>query len=193
MVDAGEMLFAPAGTLVEAWNLISIPRTPWYPSPSEVFGSVPIDGLLYRWDGPTQSLVAYDAWSPESFGNMMRGDGYWLLAAEPESLVFQAYSESPTDFRIALPKAGWTLLGNPFSTDRIWDETLVTEASETVSLTVAAKTRGWLDSIGYWWDNTSQSLNDIGLMEDFPSTNILEAWHGYWVRSHIDRIGLILQ
>jgi len=192
-VDTGQMLHAPAGTLLDLWNLIAIPSTPRYSPPADVFGSIPIDGLLYRWDAPSQSLVTYDAWSPESFGNIMRADGYWLLTAGPQPLDLQAYSNSSTDFWLALPESGWTLVGNPFAIDRVWDDTFVTNALETVSLTTAAKTQGWLDSIGYWWDNSSQSLFDIGLMEDFSSTNVLQAWHGYWIRSHTDKIALIFQ
>ncbi len=59
---------SPEGVVVNGWSLLSIPCMPANPDPASVFSGINIDGRLYRWDNPTQSLLLYDSWSPSSSG-----------------------------------------------------------------------------------------------------------------------------
>lgn len=190
-VDSGVVLHAPGNALLAAWNLLTIPATPLNPSPSNVFATIPIDGSLYQWEARSQGLLVYDSWSPERFGGIMRGDGYWLQADVAHQLDLTVYSDSEADFLMALPKAGWTLLGNPSTAEKIWGDTLVGNGLEVQPMLVAAKSRNWLNSMGYWWDNEAQGLCDMGLPEDFVSSNTLLPWHGYWIQSYVDNLSLI--
>ena len=62
-----------------------------------------------------------------------------------------------------------------------------------MTLATAAKTNGWLSSVAWGWDNTSQSLTDVGLPEDWPTTEYLQPWHGYWVQTFTNGVTLKVQ
>jgi hypothetical protein len=179
----------PAG-----WSLFALPGIPLTPDPPTVCGTIDIDGRLYRWDAATQSLILYDMWSPESFGNMLLTDGYWLNSSASGSISYSGLNDNDSmDVWISMPKRGWTLMGNPFSGNFEWPSAKVTDGNVTVSITDACRTYDWLFSTGYWWDNSTQSLIDIGLEDDWPTTTTMQAWHGYWLQSKVDKIALIFE
>lgn len=163
------------------------------PNPPDVFGSVPVDARLIRWEAPTQSLCTYDEWMPEEFGNMLVGDGYWLRATAAGRVSYPALDDLDSmDIRVSLPKAGWSIIGNPFSYNFPWESAKVTDGIETISLT-EARTRLWLNSIGLWWNSDTQSLCEVGMPDDYAISNQLLPWHGYWVHVTKDSIALILE
>jgi hypothetical protein len=191
--DAGVSLQSPSWTISSGWNLISIPAAPINPAPATVFGATPIDGTLYQWNNRTQGLLIYDSWAPETFGNISRADGYWLQSDSPRAFSTMVYSSSPTDFIAAVPKTGWALIGNPLANSRSWADTLVTNGLEVQPMVIAAKSREWLNSMGYWWDSETQGLYDFGLPEDFVVNTTIEPWHGYWIQTYSDNLSLIFQ
>jgi hypothetical protein len=179
-----------ARNTVAAWNLLSLPAQPKEPDPALVFGSADnIDGRLYAWDAPTQSLLLFDMWSPDGFGPLSSSVGYWLNAASPVNVSFTGYTDVGKDKWISAP-AGWKIAGVPFDHNTYWSEWKATDGSATKSLFDASQYgAGWLQSTGYWWDETTQSLVDFGLDDDWPTTNQLNKWHGYWMKTSKD-IGL---
>lgn len=182
-------------TLSPGKNLIAVPAVPLNPDPAAVFGTVPIDGLLIRWDAATQSSRAYDEWDPGYFGNVLIGEGYWITTASGASSTYQGLTDTDSmDIWISLPKAGKNLIGNPFSFDYLWANAKVTDGNETVSLaTAAAAPRSWINTVAIWWDAPAGSSRDVGLPDDYAYTDYLHPWHGYWVTSNIDKIALILE
>jgi hypothetical protein len=42
----------------------------------------------------------------------------------------------------------------------------------------------WMQSNGYWWDETTDSLVDFGLPDDWPTTDQLMGWYGYWIKTN---------
>ncbi|MGB9588623.1 MAG: hypothetical protein ACPL7O_10635, partial [Armatimonadota bacterium] len=81
------------------WNLLSLPAKPRNPDPAAVFAIPPstydpmlIDGVLLRWDGPTQGLIAYDMWSPDIFGAVWNVAGYWLKSRAGGPIVYVGYN-----------------------------------------------------------------------------------------------------
>ncbi|MDI6827336.1 MAG: family 10 glycosylhydrolase [Armatimonadota bacterium] len=184
---------SPEELITPGWNLISIPYTPKNPSPPSIFGSMPIDGRLWEWDPETQSFRAYDSWSPQDFGNIQRGEGYWLNASDSGCLEFEAFENIGADFLIGVPKASWAIIGCPFQTSQPWAELLVTNGIETVPIKVGAEEKGWIDGTGWWWDNSSQSLLTASFPENFPASESLDPWRGYWIRSNVDKLALIVQ
>jgi len=183
---------SPAGTVVNGWSLISLPQQPVNPDPASVFAGIDMDGRLYRWDNPTQSLFLYDTWSPEQFGTVNVENGYWLDSAAAGAISYQALGGNPAAQDIPLPSAGWAIIGCPFATERQWVSTMVKHATSTVPITTA-RTNAWLNTIGYWWDASTQSLCDFGLPDDFVSSETLQPWHGYWVQTLTDDLTLTLQ
>ncbi len=65
----------------------------------------------------------------------------------------------------------------------------VTQGSTTVSLETA-RNNGWIYSVGYYWDSETQSLIDVGLPDDLPTSTTLQPWHGHWVRTYVDNLSL---
>ncbi|MBP6963173.1 MAG: hypothetical protein KBC96_02085 [Armatimonadetes bacterium] len=185
---------SPPGTVVSGWSLIALPGIPVDPDPLVVMNGIDIDGKLTRWDAATQSLYQYDLWTPEVFGNMLLTDGYWVQSDSPGTISYAGLDDNNSmDVWISLPKAGWSLIGNPFNRDFTWADAKVVDGNVTVSLQDAAYTNNWLSSVGMWWDAGTQSLYDIGLPDDWPYTETMQAWHGYWIQSNVDKIALILE
>ncbi len=184
---------SPAGVVVDGWSLLSVPFEPVDPTPESVFSGIDIDSRLSRWDNPTQSLILYDSWSPEAFGDINVESGYWLESSTAGTISYQGYPSAATTRDIPLPKAGWAIIGCPFTSEKLWSNTLVRRGTETVPMVTAAHTNGWMNSMGYWWDTSTRSLCDFGLPEDFAPTETLQPWHGYWVQTHVDDITLTLR
>lgn len=132
---------APEEFITSGWNLISIPYTPKNPSPPSIFGEIPIEGCLWEWDPETQSFLTYDSWTPQVFGNIQRGEGYWLNASNSGCLEFAAFENIGADFLIGVPRAGWTIIGCPFQTNHPWAELLVTNGIETYQLKLPPRKR----------------------------------------------------
>ena len=188
-------------TVTAGWNLLGLPGIPLNPDPSKphyqlpgVFGSIPVDGRLYRFDAATQGLYAYDEWAepPTTFGNMLLADGYWLKADSGGNISYSGLNDNDAmDVWVSMPRTGWILMGNPFSYSFPWQNAKVTDGNVTVDIETAARTNGWLESVGYWFNNQTQGLIEIGLPDDYSPSDTLQPWHGYWFRSKVDKIALI--
>jgi len=201
------------GALATNWNLFCIPNIPLDPTPPAVLhiwdpagdGSG-LDGAryLFRYDAATQSMPQYDHWDPGPFGNMLVGDGYWVKLAPGEQTLIQYQGmtdNDTTDMWISLPKAGWSMIGHPYSYPEDeaaavanpfpWASVEVTDGTVTKTM-LEARNAGWLQSIVYWYDAPTQSMKTVGLPEDFQPCETLLAWHGYWVLTYVDNLALIL-
>lgn len=183
---------SPYGLINPGWNLISLPNDPIDPDPAVVFNGIEIDNNLSRWDPMTTSFVTYDPWAPSNFGECKVGEGYYLFADGMKTFTYQAYSNNASSRDVVLPKAGWTLIGHPLPQGKLWANTQVTYQGQTVSL-ATARDNGWINSVGWWLDSTSQSLQTVGLPDDFPTSEYLWAWYGYWIQSYRDNITLTIQ
>lgn len=180
------------------WNLIALPAIPTNPDPVAVLDEyAPLDTRVYRYEASTQGLIMYDVWQPDKFGNLLLTDGYWLdiPGGLAEQFTFEGITDNnDTDMWVSLPIAGWTLIGHPYSYSVDWANVEVTDGTKTISLADAAKTENppWLQSIGYWWNSEVQGLKYLGLPDDWPDSDTLTAWHGYWIQSNKDNLALIL-
>lgn len=181
-------------TLSAMWNLVSLKNQPQNPDPALIFGGGSgenIDGRLYGWDGCAQSLVLYDMWAPGQFGHIAHSQGYWLKMDAPRSFSYTGFVE-PTpklDKYISVP-SGWKIVGCPDGCDPVWENWKVNDGITTKSLYDAAYAAGWIQSTGYLWNSSTQSLIDFGVADDFPTTLELRPWHGHWVKALKD-VGLI--
>lgn len=184
-----------SGSLDAGWNLIALPGIPLDPAPPSVFGSIPIDYRLFRWDPISKGLIAYDELDPEFFGNMLLSEGYWLNAVSSDTFSYSGLDDTDSmDIWISLPKAGWTLIGHPFGYEYPWQNGKVTDGNATLNLTEASQYgANWLCSVAFYWDSSQQGLCDLGLPDDLPTAENMFPGHGYWVQSNIDKIALILE
>jgi len=190
---------SPPGSVAAGWNLISFPVEPAHATPLTVFKGGPIDANLYGWDNEAQSLLSYDAWMPNAFGPISADAGYWLQTAAPGTLKCRGRLQT-TSRHIMLPHTlpdpsnAWTIIGYPFEAAQEWSNCTVYNPSavpETKSIS-DARDAGWISSILYGWDSATQSLMDIGVPDDWPTTTQVEPWHGYWLLSQADDLRLII-
>ena len=198
-VPASAIVGTHDGLVWPGWNLLALDGVPTADPPSPVNilpGGLQISNLLYRYDAATQSQIRYDEFQPDLFGNMLLGDGYWLLSYETETLPYSYQALNDTDAMdiwVSLPKAGWAMIGNPFSYNFPWENAKVTDGNVTVSMQIAAKTNYWLNSIMYRFDAEHQSQIWVGIPDDFQEENELLPKQGYWINSFQDKLALILE
>jgi len=181
-----------AGTLNAGWGLVSIPLVPVNPDPASVFAGIDIDSKLYRFDRATQSMILYDVWTPDIFGNVSVDEGYWVQVDTSKTISYQAYGGTAATHTTQLPAAGWAIIGCSFQSNRQWPDTLVTLGATTVPISTA-RGNGWISGTGYWFDSSTQSMVDFGLPEDFPTGTELRTWHGHWVQSYVNSLTLTLR
>lgn len=183
---------SPPGAVTAGWNLLSIPVQPADPNPQTVFQGIDIEASLYRWDKIGQGIVIYSEWDPTAFGDVSIDEGYWLVTTGPATISYEPADVLPQDERtIALPKAGWYIIGCPFEGPKDWNAVTVINGSYTRSM-ATARDWGWLESLGYWWDNSvpGGGLRTYGLDDDWAETTVLQPWKGYWLQTHLDNLSI---
>lgn len=65
----------------------------------------------------------------------------------------------------------------------------ITSGDTTVSLQ-QAEDAGLINTKGTWWDSGTQSWKTVGLANDFPNTQYLKPWHGYYFKTYVDDLTL---
>lgn len=195
-VTAVASVAAPVTTNISVtpgWNLVGCPTVPLDPAPGSVFAGY-LGGLI-RWD-PLKSggaaYVFYDEFMPEEFGNILLGDGYWVLKDTAGSgTVTYSGADVSGDHWISLPKAGWTLVGYPNLTPatKAYADLLVTNGIETKSMSDAV-TALWIDAACLAWNNNQYA--DVGIPDVFPTFENLESGKGYWIKTNVDNLALIV-
>ncbi len=195
---------SPAGVFNNKKNLIALPGIPVEPSPVKVFSAIDsgdgmgLDARLTRWIAPFQSVLLWDAWDQnaiDKFGNMLVGDGYWLTlgSADPKQFSYKGLTDTDgMDTWISLPRTGMTLIGNPHSYSVKWESIEVTDGTKTVSMSDACRKELWIDPLVYGFDSSRQRIVVVGMADDYPDSEFLEPWHGYWVKSLKNNIALIV-
>ncbi len=188
-IESG-MLTSPPGMVTAGWNLLSLPAQPADPNPLVVFQGIDIDGTLYRRDGATQNLIIYSQYSPSDFGDVSIDDGYWLWTPVPSTISYEPADVAPqTERTIALPRAGWYIIGCPFMGPKDWNMVTVSQGLYTRPISTA-RNLGWLNTICYWWDNNGSNIMTLGLDDDYADTTLLQPWKGYWLHTGIDNLSI---
>lgn len=188
--------------LRSSWNLTALPvapagtsdgiehsAKPWDP-PVVFAGGDPtqLDGRMYRWESCSQSLYTYDMWSDDHvsngawgpFGGALLGDGYWVDSFFDVTFTYSG-KKSMEDKWVSVCKPGWIILGHPKEQMMPWEDVRVHDGAQIKTLRDASQYgANWLSSVGYWWDAATQSLIDIGIPDDWPSSLDLDKGHGYW-------------
>ena len=191
-IDAELGTFAassPSSAVNPSNTLFSLPYEPVSPAPSAVLPGIPLHQKLTRWNRATQSWISYSQFNPAQFGNFDLDNGYWLKVTAPYTINYQAYGTSSASRTQSLPKAGWNLIGYPFDAEKLWSTMRITSGGTTVDLQ-QAENNGWINSKGSWWDASAQSLRTVGLANDFPYTQYIKPWHGYYFKTNVDNLQL---
>jgi len=173
-----------------------------------------LNGNLWRWetslpsDNDPSPYVTFPETTIESqdyyLATIYSGEGYYIKTSgapgseNPGAINYVGIGDpiSTTDRYVSLPgradSTAWTLTGYTNRSESLNYENLcVTDGSTTLSATDAWKAN-WITSCAYWWDTSTWSLCDVGLYEDLASNWDLEPWHGYFIGSWKDNLGLII-
>jgi hypothetical protein len=180
--SAGTPCTSPPGWLTgPGWALMSIPNEPTDGDPATVFGSVPIDGRLYRYDPGASGYVAYQAADPGPFGAMDQQTGCWLYLDGPGQVSYMGAPISG-DQTIALATPGWHLIGCPAEGPVLLADVQVTNTALglTVGFGEASQTYAWVNSPLYWYDHASGGYGTCGL-DPWASESAMVPWKGYWI------------
>jgi len=178
--------------VTQGWNLVACPAVPLNPDPAAVLGPL-ADGAL-RWDPITRRYIAYDEFSPEAFGNILLGDGYWVFRTSAGSgTISYSGADVSGDHWISLPKAGWTLVGYPnmTPTSKAYEALLVTNGIETKSM-AAAVAAGWIADSALGWNPSLRRYETVGLPDAFPDLENLQINKAYWFQTLVDNLALII-
>jgi peptidoglycan/xylan/chitin deacetylase (PgdA/CDA1 family) len=196
---APEEVTSPPGTINAGWNLISIPTEIANPTPAVVFRNQEIDTNLVRYDREASTWKFYDALNPPEFGLINPDEGYYLRVTDATTL--KCMGEQPSaDRHIKLKQPSqtpgqWNIIGYPFNTAQEWSNCSFFNpaAEEPKTRTYAeASAAGWIDPIMWWWESSGQSFRTTGVPDDFPSTTQAEPWYGYWLRTYVDGMEMIV-
>ena len=142
--------------------------------------------ILSRLENANGTGYMYDMWAPDAFGGMNTGDGYWvnLVGQIPWELSISGkYSTIPQWY--AVEYAGDVLVGQPHNYNSEVEDIKVSDGGAVYSFRDASGHTGglnknWLQSVGFWYNNTDGTTYDVGLWDDFTSGGTaLEPWRGY--------------
>ena len=205
-----DAITAASGTALRAnWNLIGLPaapanigigvppqkyvyEAPWEAqqvlAPTKQYSEV--DGRVTRHENSNQGIYIFDEWSEPlgAFGGMLIGDGYWVQLDRAWAVNYSGKLSS-LDQWYSIKSAGtplapkWILCGHPKDHYTYWDDAKMHDGAQIVDMeTASTRNLGWIETSGLWFDNTVQGLKDIGVTEDYPATQTLRPWHGYWFK-----------
>jgi len=209
-VTAFNAIHADPGTALRAnWNLIGLPaapaatgsglppekdvsQMPWEAqqvlAPTKQYSEV--DGRVTRHENSNQGIYIFDEWSEPlgAFGGMLIGDGYWVKPPVAWPVNYSGKNSS-LDQWYGIKSAGtplapkWILVGHPKDHYTLWDDAKMHDGAQIVTMeTASTRNLGWIETSGLWFDNSVQGLKDIGVTEDYPATQTLRPWHGYWFK-----------
>lgn len=199
-------------------NMISAPLVPLNPDATSVFSNFDLvfTTNLSRWDSPSQSMVSYDPWASTpggDFGNVLLGDGYWLIDPNQNTYTVTGIpdgvpdgSGQMTDMWISLPgnqydgkdAGGWNMIGQPFNHDTpistdpnnpTGDNIFVTDGTTLLTLG-EADAAGWLDGMFSYWDGSTQTMMTAGFF--FNDDDSLRPGKGYYIKTKKDNLALII-
>lgn len=191
------------------WNCISAPVVPINPDPLSVFEGLNVNALQL-FDATIQSGIAYDEYSPEGFGNVLLGDGYWYNGDAEGTVSYEGLEDGvptgtvKTDMWLSLPgnqmdgidAGGWQLIGTPFNHDvpastatGFGDNIVFTDGTSVKTWSEAADA-GWVASAMMGFDPLAQSGFSVGY--DFCDDDSMRAGKGYWIQTYKDNLAVII-
>jgi len=193
LTSPADRVFPETGGSGAVWNLASLPlpiafdgtqNPPQYPPQAfKIMG----DGYLWSWSAINQAGIQLyaDSQAPDAcLNHVRRAAGYWFRMTEANNIDYKAVSDDITDRWVSIPYTEFNLFGHPLNHEMAWKDLCITDGKRMGGITEAARDLNWVSSIGYWWQNSAQSLQDIGLPDDSTSSEILKSWYGYYMYTY---------
>jgi hypothetical protein len=182
-------------TLGAGWNLVSVPLDPVDPDPAAVFKNesgvaIPISGRFHRYDHDAAAYRTYYSSNPAEFGDVKRGDGYWLYLTSATKISYDAQPLSQLE--VPLATTGWYLIGTPKDATVSLQDVQVTNQTQgrTVGLYNAIYVEHWLGPKLFWY-GPSGGYAAAGF-DPWCEMGQLDPWRGYWVRAQAANLSLVV-
>lgn len=197
----------------EGWNLITAPLVPFAPNPLDVFAGCPnaLSGNLSRWD-PTYGGVPYSEDEPETFGNILLGDGYWLMCySGPTAMQYEGVADGVpemtlsgrTDMWLSLPgnsvdnSGAWHLLGHPFAHATPVNET-DDWTGKNILFTDGQSLLTWSEAVAAVWVSSQMDAWDAGgggrsiRYDGDGDFDYLSSGQGFWLMTFEPNLAMII-
>jgi len=160
----------PAG-----WNLVSVPVVPVDPTPAAVFGDDVPFLYMWEWNGtgyviPTQILP---------------GNAYWIYLLDATTLD-ACGTVLTEDYEVNLATTGWHMVSTP-TICVYWHYVHFKLGAETKSLAEAVAA-SWVRPFFYPYDTVGATYETLGA----SSSDLVCAWPGYWVKTLVDGLTMVL-
>jgi len=176
------------------WNLMSLPLSPTYPSPEEVFADLvdlgsTIPNNLYNYTPGSGPGAGYHIYPSAQFTQMEVGEGYWLrLTNVPDQTTNTTVGAIFVDPQSIALSDGWNMIGMPLNAAELWSGCAVTDGTETKSIADAGPA-GWIQTLIYYYTPTGyESVKPDGTGDD----DSLRPWLGYWLLAYQPGLTLLV-
>lgn len=175
------------------WNLVSVPLEPENPDPLEVFSGMNNPYEIYHWDSSSNNGDGGYLTPTTGYDTVQALEGSWLYMDDDEvPKPFQIKGHHEEDREIILPNAGWYQIGVQVQYN--WGDIGVKQGSDGETMTVDEQAGEpgdphWLSKFIWKWDN---STGEYLAYEAGADQFTLEPGTGYWVRSRVDDLKLVV-
>lgn len=173
-------------------DMVSVPMIPNDTEPYKVFGETPAFALAL-W---STDWLDYKVWStlPEikgdpGFDDVAPGVGYWIKSKEAKTIAPIGKLVSTQEPFTVWLKAGWNLIGCPFTHSVAYSDLKVNRNGQITSLANAAA-NGIVNSYAWTYDRTTGAYKLVDAVKTGAIRN-MEPWHGYWIKAALD-CGLVI-
>lgn len=205
MLAVGGACLAATGTidLYAGYNLISIPNVPIDPIPANLFSAFSLDGIFSKFDATTGSDVGYSMWDPDSFGDVLLGEGYWLTSDSVTNVTFSGLDDGvpsggvKTDMWISLPgnqydgldAGGICVVGNPYASSVNKGNFYFTEGT-TLKSWQEAFDAGWVADAFNGYEGATGS--SVLLSLSWGDTDDFAPARAYYFQTFKDNLAMII-
>ena len=161
------------------WNLLSVPLLPLAPNntPAAVFGD-DVSPLWIYWWNPNKTPAGY-----ETPTDVDPGRGYWVYLMG-QTVIDVTGTVVEQDYEVPLGNAGWHMISTP-TINVYWGYCKFTDGTTTKTYRDAVEA-GWIAPYAFRWDPAANQY--IPLLDN----GVIEPWVGYWIRTYVDGLTLIL-
>ena len=160
------------------WKFFSVPINPSQADPFVNLGD-DIDPLkLYQYNTELKGFEIY----PLDLARvaLQSGNGYFIRMEDAVE-VDVGGSFNATDFEVLLEAAGWHAMGNPFIEVVDVANLSFQLGGETLGFQAASSDpSNWIEATIYSWS------------DGYVDASILESWEGYWLKTNVDDLKLII-
>jgi len=170
-------------TIPPGLSMIALPLVPTDTDMGRLLGIVPGSNIrLARYDPSTRTYVQYEDNPASPFLRQALGRAFWVRTPTALTVALSGLPAPPGDFRVDLTP-GWQMIGNPFSADLRWGDSVVTVGGTPEDLDTS-NSNGHTANYAWVFDTTGQSYRLVSAALTFAS-RVIPRGAGVFFRSRV--------